>query len=186
LSGLSSAEKADYFGSATYRIPASTNAIQKVPITFKSLSTGTGQFALLNVQVGSMNVEIPVPISGGWYQEAYIKAVNGDANDHFGRSAVISGDVLVVGAVNEDSNERTITNGTTASSNNDLVDSGAIYIYRRRIILNWIRKMFSGVELQKLYWVFMNRRIFIVQRIFMNQRIFIYPKIFMVQRIFVY
>jgi hypothetical protein len=131
LSGLSSAEKAGYFGSATSRIPASTNAIQKVPITFKSLSTGTGEFALLNVQVGSMNVEIPVPISGGWYQEAYIKAVNGDANDHFGRSAVISGDVLVVGAVNEDSNERTITNGTTASSNNDLVDSGAIYIYRR-------------------------------------------------------
>jgi hypothetical protein len=131
FSGLDSAAKATYFGSATSRFPASTNAIQKVPITFKSLSTGTGELARLNVQVGSINVEIPVPISGGWYQEAYIKAVNGDANDHFGRSAVISGDVLVVGAVNEDSNERTITNGTTASSNNDLVDSGAIYIYRR-------------------------------------------------------
>ena len=136
LSGLSSAEKDDYFGIATFRIPASTNAIQKVPITFKSLSTDkslsteTGEFALLNVQVGSMNVEIPVPISGGWYQEAYIKASNPGASDEFGYSASISGDTLVVGSMLESSNQTTITNGTT-SAGDSLIYSGAAYIFKR-------------------------------------------------------
>ena len=133
LSGLDSAAKATYFGSATSRFPASTNAIQKVPITFKSLSTGTGALALLNVQVGSMNVEVPVPInsSGLWYQEAYIKAVNGDAEDRFGQAVAISGDTIVVSAGHEDSAQSTITNGTTASTNNSLPMSNAVYVYRR-------------------------------------------------------
>ena len=133
LSGLASAEKDTYFGSATSRFPASTNAIQKVPITFKSLSTGTGALALLNVQVGSMNVEIPVPInsSGLWYQEAYIKAVNAGADDLFGYSNSISGDTIIVGAYEEDSNQTTITNGATASSNNSNSNSGAAYVFKR-------------------------------------------------------
>ena len=64
-------------------------------------------------------------------QEAYIKAANNDASDFFGSSVSISGDTLAVGAYREDSNQTTITNGTTASSDNSNASSGAVYVYKR-------------------------------------------------------
>ena len=70
--------------------------------------------------------------SGGvWSQQAYLKAANAEANDNFGYSVAISGDTLVVGATNEDSSQTTITNGTTASSDNSTGNSGAVYVYLR-------------------------------------------------------
>lgn len=73
-----------------------------------------------------------VALLGGWYQEAYIKAVNADANDQFGAYGLsINGDTLAVGSINESSNQTTITNGATASSNNANSDSGAVYVYKR-------------------------------------------------------
>ena len=65
----------------------------------------------------------------GWLQESYIKAANNGAGDNFGRTVAISGDTMVVGVPNEDSNQTTIT--TTASTNNSAVDSGAVYVYVR-------------------------------------------------------
>ena len=61
--------------------------------------------------------------------EAYIKADNNDAGDLFGFSISISGDTLAVGAQSETSNQTTITNGTSASSDNSSSDSGAVYVY---------------------------------------------------------
>ena len=75
----------------------------------------------------------------GWYQEAYIKAVNADTGmvpDYFGYSVSISGDTLAVGAYGESSNEQTITNGVTASSDNSYSASGAVYVYKRTGV-NW-------------------------------------------------
>ena len=66
-----------------------------------------------------------------WAQEAYIKASNNDATDTFGTSLSLSGDTLVVGATSEDSNQTTITNGSTASGDNSNADSGAVYVYKR-------------------------------------------------------
>lgn len=66
-----------------------------------------------------------------WAQQAYIKAPNAEADDLFGVSVAISGDTLVVGAVGEDSNQTTITNGTTASVDNSLSGSGAAYVFKR-------------------------------------------------------
>lgn len=66
-----------------------------------------------------------------WAQEAYIKAVNGQANDQFGTEVSINGDTLVVSAYGEDSNQTTITNGSTASNDESAIDSGALYVYRR-------------------------------------------------------
>ncbi len=66
-----------------------------------------------------------------WAQEAYIKAVNVGGDDEFGSSVSLSGDTLAVGARSEDSNQNTITNGSTASFNNSAENSGAVYIYRR-------------------------------------------------------
>ncbi|MCZ8240149.1 MAG: FG-GAP repeat protein [Leptospiraceae bacterium] len=69
--------------------------------------------------------------NGNWSQQAYLKAPNAEANDQFGYSVSISGDTIVVGAIYEDSNQTTITNGATASSNNIAVDSGAAYVFVR-------------------------------------------------------
>lgn len=72
-----------------------------------------------------------ITIKNGWYQEAFIKSSNSDIADNFGYSADISGDTLVVGAPKEDSNQTTITNGASSSSDNSSADSGAVYVYKR-------------------------------------------------------
>lgn len=65
-----------------------------------------------------------------WAQEAYIKAINVDSSDQFGVALTLSGDALAVGACFESSNQTTITNGTTASSDNSTFGTGAVYVYR--------------------------------------------------------
>ncbi|WPU63800.1 fibronectin type III domain-containing protein [Peredibacter starrii] len=66
-----------------------------------------------------------------WEQEAYIKAANADNFDNFGSQVSLHGSILAVSATGESSNETTITNGTTASPNNTLSESGAVYLYER-------------------------------------------------------
>ncbi len=66
-----------------------------------------------------------------WVQEAYLKAPNSELDDRFGVSVGISGDTIVVGAIFEDSNQITITNGPNASINNTLSNSGAAYVFQR-------------------------------------------------------
>ena len=68
--------------------------------------------------------------SGIWTQDAYIKAANNDVDDNFGDVVSIDGDTIVAGADLEDSNQTTITNGTTSSTNNDNTSSGAVYVYK--------------------------------------------------------
>jgi hypothetical protein len=69
--------------------------------------------------------------NSSWAQEAYIKAANLYYGDNFGFSVSLDSDTLAVGAINEDSNQKTITNGTSTSSNDSLSDSGAVYVYKR-------------------------------------------------------
>ncbi|MEM7182605.1 MAG: putative Ig domain-containing protein [Spirochaetota bacterium] len=66
-----------------------------------------------------------------WTQEAYIKASNAEASDFFGYNIALSGDTLAVGSIQEDSNQTTITNGTSSSSDNTTVDCGAVFVYTR-------------------------------------------------------
>jgi hypothetical protein len=66
-----------------------------------------------------------------WAQEAYIKAANNNAEDWFGKSIALDEDTLAVGAIYESSNQTTITNGTSASSDNSKYRSGAVYVYKR-------------------------------------------------------
>ena len=61
----------------------------------------------------------------------YIKAANNDANDNFGANVSLDQDILAVGAHYEDSNQTTITNGTTASADDTNTDAGAVYVYKR-------------------------------------------------------
>lgn len=67
--------------------------------------------------------------SGGlWGQQAYLKASNTEAFDRFGESVAVSGDTVVVGSPNEDSNS-TGVNGNQA--NNSASASGAAYVFAR-------------------------------------------------------
>ena len=65
-------------------------------------------------------------VGSTWTQNKYVKASNTEAGDHFGSGvAVTDSGVLVVGALNEDSNATGI-NGNQADNSNS--DSGAAYI----------------------------------------------------------
>ena len=68
---------------------------------------------------------------GMWSQEAYLRASNADVDDGFGREVSLSadGNVLAVGASDEDSNGIGIDPSTQAD--NSLHNAGAIYIFRR-------------------------------------------------------
>ena len=63
-----------------------------------------------------------------WSQQAYLKASNTDALDFFGYSLSVSGDTIVVGAFNEDSNA-TGVNGNEAD--NSASSAGAAYVFSR-------------------------------------------------------
>jgi FG-GAP repeat/Divergent InlB B-repeat domain len=60
-------------------------------------------------------------------QQAYLKASNTGADDSFGTAVAVSGDTVVVGAMNEDSSTR----GTNSSPNEGAVNAGAVYIFTR-------------------------------------------------------
>ncbi|MCP9874381.1 GC-type dockerin domain-anchored protein [Synechococcus sp. Cruz CV-v-12] len=65
--------------------------------------------------------------SGGlWTQQAYLKASNTGNNDRFGCSVTVSGDTVVVGAYQEDSNSAGV-NGDQA--NNVGFNTGAAYVF---------------------------------------------------------
>jgi hypothetical protein len=76
-----------------------------------------------------------------WYQEAFIKASNAESDDNFGSALSLAGDTLIVGALAEDSNQTTITNGTTSGLDNDATNSGAVYIYRRSVS-EWVQESY--------------------------------------------
>ncbi|WP_206212380.1 FG-GAP repeat protein, partial [Wenzhouxiangella sp. XN79A] len=64
----------------------------------------------------------------GWSQQAYLKASSTDAFDQFGFSVAISGDTVVVGAPDEDS-DATGVDGDQAS--NAAISAGAAYVFVR-------------------------------------------------------
>jgi LysM repeat protein len=63
-----------------------------------------------------------------WSQQAYLKASNTGGGDVFGHSVAMSGDIVVVGALAEDSNA-TGVNGN--GSINSATNSGAAYVFLR-------------------------------------------------------
>ena len=65
-------------------------------------------------------------VRGGtnWSQQAYLKASNTGAGDYFGYAVAVSGDTVVVGAYQEDSN----TTGVNSTPNDSTFNSGAAYV----------------------------------------------------------
>ncbi|MBM9578359.1 FG-GAP repeat protein, partial [Leptospira sp. 201903070] len=74
---------------------------------------------------------ILIPTLSQWGNAAYIKASNSDIADYYGNAVAIDGDTMVVGAYLENSSQTTITNASTASSDNGADSSGAVYVYKR-------------------------------------------------------
>ncbi|MCA8942921.1 MAG: FG-GAP repeat protein [Planctomycetes bacterium] len=65
-----------------------------------------------------------------WSQQAYLKASNAEANDHFGAAVAIDGDTIVVGAPFEDS-DADGANGN--QQDNSQPYAGAVYVFRRNV-----------------------------------------------------
>jgi hypothetical protein len=63
-----------------------------------------------------------------WTQEAYLKASNTGAGDHYGHTVDVSGTTVVVGAYLEDSSATGVDGN---QSSNDATDAGAAYVYLR-------------------------------------------------------
>jgi ketosteroid isomerase-like protein len=80
--------------------------------------------------------------NGHWIQDAYLKASNAEANDYFGSSVAISGSTIVVGAIDEDSSQTTITNTDGQPGlpdNNSASGAGAVYVFKRDANGHWIQ-----------------------------------------------
>ncbi|WCL50545.1 putative Ig domain-containing protein [Leptospira sp. GIMC2001] len=94
-------------------------------------SNSKGEFISTTISISVLEENVSAVALGIWTQEAYIKATNSGSNDEFGNGLSISGDTIVVSAQFEGSNQTTITNGSTASSDNSATNSGALYVFRR-------------------------------------------------------
>ena len=70
---------------------------------------------------------------GSWFQQAYVKASNTEANDRFGESVSLSGDgnTLAVGAYGENSNATGISTDGSGEADNSVSNAGAVYVFSR-------------------------------------------------------
>ena len=66
-----------------------------------------------------------------WEQQAYLKAANAQADNRYGFRVALDGDIIVVGAYQENSGATAIINGSTASNDVSASHSGAAYVYKR-------------------------------------------------------
>ena len=87
-------------------------------------ASGDGNFSIV-VDVAEAKYPLTIdPLA----QQAYLKAPNSGAGDGFGYSVATDGDLIVVGAPNEDSN----ASGVNGDGSNDTApESGAAYVFRR-------------------------------------------------------
>ena len=126
------AEFADEFGWSV-AVTDDTAVVGSAYEDSNQLTITNGATASSDNSVGGSGAAYVFTRSGSnWSQQAYIKAPNADASDSLGKSVSISGDTAIVGANSEDSNQTTITNGTTASSDNSVASAGAVYIFTRQ------------------------------------------------------
>ena len=88
------------------------------------------------------------PATTNWSQDAYLKASNAQGGtymvingDLFGTSVSISGDLIAVGAINEDNSNTAIQNtdnALPAADNALAAQSGAVYVFKRDpVTTNW-------------------------------------------------
>jgi len=121
----SNTDPADLFGSS---VAISGELVVVGAYAERSNATGVNGNGSDNSAVYSGAAYIFERVGGVWSQQAYLKASNSDDSDLFGSSVAISGELVVVGAHQEDSNS-TGVNGN--QSVRGAYSSGAAYIFER-------------------------------------------------------
>jgi FG-GAP repeat/Bacterial Ig-like domain len=109
---------------------------RSVAVAGETIVVGAGREDSSTLGVGSVSNEtaseagaayVFTRSGGSWNQQAYLKASNTQAGDNFGHSVAVSGETIVVGAIQEDS----ATLGVNSISNEAAINSGAAYVFTR-------------------------------------------------------
>lgn len=80
---------------------------------------------------------------GTWSQQAYVKASNTEANDHFGSSVALNGDTLAVGAPPEDSSAVGVDPADQANDASGVnYNAGAVYVFGRSAVGVWSQQAY--------------------------------------------
>jgi hypothetical protein len=122
-------QTSDYFGQSL-SLSADGNTLAVGAKDEDSHATGTDGDQTNNDAHEAGAVYVFTRVSGIWTQQAYVKASNTGADDHFGESLSLSagGNTLAVGATGEASNATGIGGDQT---NNGANSSGAVYVFTR-------------------------------------------------------
>ncbi len=115
----------DQFG---WSVAVSGDTVVVGAYTESSNATGVNGVQTNNLASNSGAAYVFVRGGTNWSQQAYLKASNTESDDRFGTSVAVSGDTVVVGAFQEDSNA-TGVNGV--QTNNSLTNPGAAYVFVR-------------------------------------------------------
>ena len=121
----SNAEPNDNFGDV---VAVSADTVVVGARNESSGATGANGNQSDNSVLLSGAVYVFVRLNGTWSQQAYLKASNTEQADFFGTSAAISGDVVVVGAPNNDGAGR----GLNGDRSGGLRNTGAAYVFVRQ------------------------------------------------------
>lgn len=113
-----------------YRVAISGDIMAVSAFNEDSNATGVDGDENNDDYISSGAVYVFARTDGVWLQEAYLKASNTGSGDGFGISLAISssGETIVVGAPDEDSNATGIDGD---GSNNAANESGAVYVFKR-------------------------------------------------------
>jgi hypothetical protein len=109
----------DYFGQS---VAVSGNTVVVGAYREDSSATGIDGEGYDNSAKNAGAAYIFVRRGSTWRQEAYLKASNTDGGDHFGQSVAVSGDIVVVGAPDENSSATGINGSEVNNSIRNLAD----------------------------------------------------------------
>ncbi len=131
----SNTESEDGFGSSV--AVSGDTVVVGAPLE-SSNATGVNGNGFNNYAPGSGAAYVFVRIGETWSQQAYLKASNTGEGDGFGWSVGISGDTIVIGAYQEDSNATSVN---SSGSNNSASGAGAAYVFTRNGI-TWTQQAY--------------------------------------------
>ena len=121
----SNTETEDYFGTSV--ILQGNTLVVSAPFE-DSASTNVNGDQTNNAAPASGAVYVFERTGETWYQQAYLKASNAEAEDYFGSAMALHNDTLVIGSRFEDSAAVGINGDQT---NNAATNSGAVYVFER-------------------------------------------------------
>ena len=123
---IGTTQEDDWFG---YAVAVSGDTVVVGAINEDSGTTGVNSTA--NESAANAGAAYVFVRTGtAWSQQAYLKPAtfgSTQTEDQFGRSVAVSGDTVVVGAMNEDSS----TMGVASTANESATDAGAAYVFVR-------------------------------------------------------